>query len=262
MAFERLLPGTIEWEMYYANHYSRYLFALKVLKDNNCKKVLDAATGVGYGANLLGVNGIPEIYAIDRNDEAIKIGNQQFKTEGINFIKDDCETFSEIQKYTPFDAVVSFETLEHLPNPSLFLQNCNAALIKGGTLILSTPNKLVSSPEGNTSWEFHEKEYTPAELKSLLSQSGFDEVEIFGQQLTPVGKLRKQFRAELNTLHFNPFIKAGKWIQKNFRGVKIQRAILPEQKEDFEIIQYPDINKINSLNSEGPFVLIAVATKP
>lgn len=262
MAFERLLPGSKEWDMYYANHYSRYQFALQILMKNNASKVLDAATGVGYGANFLGVNGVPEVYAIDRNEQAIKIANEQFKAKGINFIKDDCETFSEIKKYSPFDAVVSFETLEHLLNPSLFLHNCNFALIKGGVLILSTPNRLVSSPGGNTSWEFHEKEYSPDELKSLLSAAGFDEIEIFGQQLTSVGKLRQQFRAELNTLNFNPFIKAGKWIQKNLRGVKFQKSILPEQMEDFEIIQYPDTNKINSLGINGPFVLVAVAKKP
>jgi SAM-dependent methyltransferase len=261
MAYERLLPGSSEWEMYYANHYSRYVFALQILLDNKSKKVLDAATGVGYGANLLSINGMKEVYAIDRDIQAIKIANDQFKAEGIHFIMDDCETFAAIQNDFPFDAVVSFETVEHLPNPDLFLQNCNKALVENGLLIISTPNKLVSSPQGKTDWAFHEKEYTAEELKSMLSTAGFTEIDIYGQQLTAIGKLRQQFRGELNRLNFNPFIRVGKWIQKILRATIFPKAILPEQMEDFEIINYSDTNKINLQGTEGPFVLIAVARK-
>lgn len=260
MAYERLVPGTSEWDLYYANHHSRYLFALSQLKNNNCNKVLDAATGVGYGANFLSINGIKEIVAIDRSEDAIEIANKKFNIAGIHFIEDDCENFLNCRSSFPFDAVVSFETLEHLPHPGLFLKNCSDSLEHEGLLIISTPNKLVSSPEGIKDWKYHEKEFAPDELFQLLSDAGFKDIKMYGQQYTAIGKFRKQVRAELNTLNFNPVIKLGRWIQKTFRGVRF-KTVLPERIEDFEIVEYPDMKKISDQGIDGPFVLVAVCKK-
>lgn len=260
MAYERLVPGTVEWDLYYANHQARYLFALSQLKKNNCNKVLDAATGVGYGANLLSANGVKEIVAIDRSADAVKTANIKFKTAGIDFMEDDCEKFLKCSHGFPFDAVVSFETLEHLPHPALFLKNCYEALKPNGILIISTPNKLVSSPGGHKDWEYHEKEYTACELLQLLREEGFIDIQLYGQQYTPIGKLRREMRADLNALNFNPFIKLGKWIQKTFRG-RAFKTPLPEKLEDFEIAEYINPELIAEKGEAGPFVLVAVCKK-
>jgi len=260
MAFERLVPGTFEWEMYYANHHSRYEFALANLKKYGTSKILDAATGVGYGANFLLMGGISNITAIDRDKSAIDIATKKFNANGINFLIDDCERFTITKNYFPFEAIVSFETLEHLPNPQFFLKNCHDALKENCHLIVSTPNRLVSSPDGIKKWEFHEKEYSPQELIELLQQSGFREIKIFGQQFTSIGKIRNQMRAEFNRLNFNPFIKFGELIQKTFRRRNF-KAVLPEQIEDFEIMEYPDVNKIVEQGLKGPFVLVAICKK-
>ena len=260
MSFERLMPGTAEWDLYYANHESRYQFALNLLKKQGCRKILDAATGVGFGANLLAQNTISKIIAIDRHKEAINYAKQEFGNAGISFLIDDCETFEQSKQYYPFDAVVSFETLEHLPKPELFVSNCFESLQAGGYLIISTPNKSVSSPDGILNWEFHEKEYTAKELVDLLQRTGFNDITIYGQQFTPIGILRQQLRAELYRINSNPFNRLGKWIQQTFRKVTFN-AVLPEQREDFEIIEYNNLNDIDNMGKKGPFVLIAVCKK-
>lgn len=260
MSFERLMPGTPEWDLYYANHESRYQFALSQLKKQECRKILDAATGVGFGASLLAQNTISKIIAIDRNTEAINYAKQKFENAGISFLIDDCETFEQSKQYYPFDAVVSFETLEHLPKPDLFVSNCFESLQTGGYLIISTPNKLVSSLDGKLNWEFHEKEYTAKELAELLQRKGFNDITIYGQQFTSLGLLRQQIRAELYRINSNPFSRLGKWIQQTFRKVTFN-AVLPEQVGDFEIIEYACLNDIDNLGSKGPFVLIAVCKK-
>ncbi len=260
MSFERLVPGTIEWDMYHANHQNRYNFALEQFKGHTIHKVLDAATGVGYGAHYLAENGNYTITAIDRNVEAILFAKKNFQHSLLDFVEDDCETFGKISPVFPFDAVVSFETLEHLSNPLDFLQNCFNSLRNDGILIISTPNKYINSRYEMNDWDFHEKEYTPAEFVSMLKEQGFGDIKIYGQELTSLGRFRAQVRAELNRINSNPFARFGKWIQQTIRKAKFG-AVLPEQPEDFEIVAYPDTSDIEKKGSAGPFALIAVCKK-
>jgi hypothetical protein len=53
MAIERIVPGTKEWDAFYANHIFRYQFAANILKEDSIAKLLDAACGVGYGSAFL-----------------------------------------------------------------------------------------------------------------------------------------------------------------------------------------------------------------
>ncbi len=260
MAIERLVPGTIEWESYYANHICRYAFVKEYLKDHKNVNLLDAACGVGYGSNFMSENPNWNITGVDKSVDALAIADKCFSKSNINFIEDDCQNFSKANLYQPYDIIVSFETLEHLPEPNLFLKNCFNSLRQGGKLIISTPNKLVTSPEGTIEWEFHEKEYLPKELFEILTNNGFIHIKIFGQHLTQIGKLKDQFRNELYKINSNPFIRFGKKIQKFFKRYK-PSALLPEQEEDFEIIPYNDINALTAQSKKGPFVLIAVCEK-
>jgi len=41
-----------------------------------------------------------------------------------------------------FDVIVSFEVIEHLSDPELFLRKCNSLLAEGGLCICTTPNSL------------------------------------------------------------------------------------------------------------------------
>jgi len=260
MAIERIVPGTKEWDAYYANHIVRYKFAAAQIKGNG-QKILDAACGVGYGSHFISTKGIGKITAIDRSEEALAIAVKNFSNTDILFLKDDCHTLSGAQKYGPFHSIISFETLEHLPKPADFLNACYKNLEQNGTIIISTPNIYVSSPDGIVNWEYHEKEYTPDEFQYLLQQSGFSGIRLFGQQLNKMGKLKEEFRAELNRLNSNPFIRLGKIIQKVLKGHK-DKAILPESESDFDIVEYTgNITAIKELGIDGPFVLIAVATK-
>lgn len=249
MAYERLVPGTLEWELYMGNHKLRYDFAKEKLLLLQSKRVLDAATGVGYGANLL-AEVTKEIVAVDRDEGALEIANKNFKKDNILYVKDDCETLHLING--SFDAIVSFETLEHLKKPGIFLKRCYELLNPGGLIIISTPNQLVSGHSEKKDWQFHEKEYQPDEFKEIILSAGFEDLRLFGQYYSASGMLRNQFRAELNRIHSNPFMRAGRWLQKILRGVK-DKAVLPELISDFEIKEYDA--------KQQPFVLIAMAKK-
>lgn len=262
MAIERIVPGTIEWDAFYANHIARYNFAKEQLSFHANQKIaiLDAACGVGYGSNFLANNLNCTVTAVDRSTEALAVANKNFTSQAIRFLEDDCHTLEAAAAYGTYDAVVSFETLEHLPYPEKFITACYKSLSNGGKLIISTPNQNVSSPDGNLDWEYHEKEYQPQELIEILSKAGFSNINLYGQQMTAIGKLRSQFRAELNKVNSNPFMRLGRLIQKIIKGHQYN-AVLPEQAEDFEITFYNSPDEINTLAGNGPFVLIAVCSK-
>lgn len=261
MAIERIVPGTKEWDEYYANHICRYVFAQQCIEQWGGQNILDAACGVGYGSSFLANNENLTVTAIDRSLEALKIANEQFASTNIKFLDDDCHTLASAATLGPFDTIVSFETLEHLPQPELFLKNCFSNLKSGGKLIVSTPNQLVSSPDGNLNWEYHEKEYTPEELVELLSAAGFADIKLHGQQMTSMGIFRNQIRAELNRLNSNPFMRLGRKIQELLKSHKFP-AMLPEQADDFEIKLYDSGEEILKQGVNGPFVLIATCDKP
>lgn len=133
---ERLVPGTPSWDRYYYEHRQRYeTFAPLVVGKN----VLDAACGVGYGSQILALAGAKHVTGIDIASDAIQEAKAHF-----------CEANTSYQEadvtHLPFpdgsfDAAISFETIEHLQSPRLFVQELNRVLKLGGLLIISTPNR-------------------------------------------------------------------------------------------------------------------------
>ncbi len=260
MAIERIVPGTVEWEAYYANHISRYMFAQRILDQGKATNILDAACGVGYGTHFLATHtAAAKITGVDRSAEALAVAGTQFNHANIAFITDDCHTLQAASAYGPFDTIVSFETLEHLPKPEDFLNSCYRELKNGGTIIVSTPNKTVSSPE-QLNWEFHEKEYTAGEFYQLMTAAGFTNIQLYGQQFSMKGKIKNEIRSDLNRLFSNPFVRAGRWVQAALRGHK-PVPVLPESLDDFEIRSFQDTLACEAEGTNGPFVLIVTAQK-
>jgi 2-polyprenyl-3-methyl-5-hydroxy-6-metoxy-1,4-benzoquinol methylase len=255
MSFERIEPGREEWVAYYANHLCRYKFVADRLGELGNVRVLDAACGVGYGAKYLAERCGASIFAVDNNPAALRIASTQFAHSTVTFCQDDCQTLAKCETYAPFQAVVSLETLEHVPDASAFLEKCHRMLTHDGLLLISTPNSRTSSSISS----YHVKEYSAPELIALLTQIGFRDIQLFGQQLSLIGKLRRDIRADLNKLHFNPAIRVGQWLQRLFKRVQGPDVALPETLHEFEIVPLSSASDCDSLGSEGPFVLICVA---
>ena len=73
----------------------------------------------------------------------------------------------------PFDLAVVSQTLEHLYDPLLALVNLRRKLTPGGLLFTSTPT--VNRPHMTP---FHFRHYSPMGLAALLTQAGFEIVEL------------------------------------------------------------------------------------
>jgi 2-polyprenyl-3-methyl-5-hydroxy-6-metoxy-1,4-benzoquinol methylase len=131
---ERMIPDKAD-EVTFWEHIYRYRFAKGFVKG---KAVLDVACGEGYGSKALLAAGAMTVIGIDISAEAT---NHARLTHGIDArVADASATGLDSES---IDVVVSFETIEHLADPDSFLKECHRVLRRGGTLVISTPNKPV-----------------------------------------------------------------------------------------------------------------------
>jgi SAM-dependent methyltransferase len=80
-----------------------------------------------------------------------------------------------------FDSIVSLETLEHIRDQRAFLNNIKDGLKKGGKLILSTPNKMYTSPFLPKPLNpFHIREFYLSSLLNFLRTHSFRVDYVYG----------------------------------------------------------------------------------
>lgn len=152
-------------------HTERYRFAGKFVKD---KTVIELGCGTGYGSMMLAGAGAKKVYAIDISSDAIAYAKKHFGHKNIEYHVASAESTS-IPDQTA-DILVSFETIEHLSHPEVFLSEVRRLLKRGGTFILSTPNRETSFGDN----KYHIQEFTLQELDSLLQN--FSAKKYFGQR--------------------------------------------------------------------------------
>ncbi len=159
---ERLVPGTPEWDLYLVEHKQRYEFFAQ-----RCRglRILDAACGVGYGSQILARAGAAEVVGLDLDEGAIQYAEAHFAHPCVRFKKADVQRLGELG--SPFDAVISFETIEHLAEPAVFVRNVRNVLKSGGLFVCSTPNKEFADKGGEPN-PYHVSEMTFAEFLTLI----------------------------------------------------------------------------------------------
>ena len=169
---ERTLPGIPE-ENYW---FCRHLFAYELAAGLGAGRILDAGCGEGYGTALLAdVGGSQRTYvrcepptsAVGMERDPVAVAHAAARYPGARFVRGDCGAlpFSD----GAFDAVVSLQVVEHLPDPAAFVAECSRVLAPGGTFLCSTPNRLTFTPPGRARNPFHVTELTAAELSALLA---------------------------------------------------------------------------------------------
>jgi SAM-dependent methyltransferase len=83
-----------------------------------------------------------------------------------------------------FDAVVSIQSIEHVPDPERVLAEVVRVLRPAGRAVFVTPNRLTFGRPDEIIDPYHYVEYDPRELRRLCERF-FDSVEISGLQASP-----------------------------------------------------------------------------
>lgn len=150
------------------DHVERYKWAAQYLPAGS--RILDLACGVGYGASILAEAG-HTVIAVDRAQEAIDYARMHYARAGVTFMCSTAELFDPRQNpvMNSFDAIVSFETIEHLRHPEPILEKWRDL---APLLIASVPNEAVFPHGGRI--KHHFRHYRPFEFKDLLENAGYD----------------------------------------------------------------------------------------
>lgn len=148
MTIERLhlAPGAMAYDaMLAAEHVARYAFAASLCRG---RRVLDIASGEGYGSDMMAAAGATHVLGIDIAETAVMLARARFGRDGVTFrVGDATELHRVLEGEAPFDLIVSLGTIERLADPRAFLQGLRATLAPGGGIVIGAANATVAAPD-------------------------------------------------------------------------------------------------------------------
>lgn len=153
-------------------HRIRYEFAKPFCAG---KEVLDIACGAGYGTKALA--GVARrVVGVDVDDTAIRFAGRHDGGAGGHYFVGDAMALPFADG--SFDVVVSFETIEHLPNIPRYLAEIRRVLRPHGVYLVSTPRVRTTTYRPRN--PHHTVEYAPRDFEALLTRY-FGSIELYGQ---------------------------------------------------------------------------------
>lgn len=129
---EALYEKLQQFPWYYSEGKTEHVQALDALDPES--KVLEIGSGNGIFLRELGKRNI-DGQGLELSSRAL----EQARMQGLHVIKATAEEYA-VTHGEEFDAVVSFQVLEHVVNVRSFITACLAMLKPNGLLILSVPN--------------------------------------------------------------------------------------------------------------------------
>ncbi len=185
------------------DHVERYNFASKFAAN---MAVLDIACGTGYGSIILKDAGAYSVTGVDISKDAVEYAKQNSTSE-VNYFYGSIIDFNGGTKY---DCIVSFETIEHVDDYMKALKHLWDLLKDDGILILSTPNRLVNSPECLTIDDkplnpYHIREFSVNEMENILMETEFSILGKYGQKHRKIIKNRLIYVLYFLTTKLIPF---------------------------------------------------------
>lgn len=146
-------------------HYHRYCAASRFVDK---KRVLDIACGEGYGSAFLSQYA-DTVVGVDCDIATITHAKKRYASiPNLNFEVGNCADWG--RDGDEFDAIVCFETIEHLDmdNQTAFLDRVRRILKQDGLFIVSSPERDEYAATSQIKNQCHKHEMTFSELREFL----------------------------------------------------------------------------------------------
>jgi 2-polyprenyl-3-methyl-5-hydroxy-6-metoxy-1,4-benzoquinol methylase len=189
-------------------HLHRYAIACDLAKN---KIVADIACGEGYGSFLLS-EVAASVTGIDINTIAIEKAKRKYINSNLNYLNGNVNSIPV--KDHSIDLIVSFETLEHVPDHEGMIREFKRVLKQDGILMISTPDKKHYSDIPNYKNPHHIKELYVQEFYDLmntnfkktffLKQNSFFSSVIVNEESTGQIQFYEGSFDQLTSISFNP----------------------------------------------------------
>lgn len=229
-------------------HRERYEWAARALSSS--ARVLDSASGSGYGSEILGMRA-QSVTGLEINAHALAYARAHYVHRGIEFRMADLNMPLEFSDES-FDAVVSFETLEHVRNQEQLLIEFRRVLKPGGMLFISTPDRVVLTDESGGKNRFHIAELSKEEFIALVGHF-FEITALYGQiKYIPLVWWKRMLKAVARL----DVIGIKRWITKLFGLQRTVHAFF-NSEENTSIIKL----SLSELQKHEYYHLILIARK-
>lgn len=150
-------------------HVYRYHLAAEYIRPGDV--VVDAACGLGYGSHVIrSITKAAEVIGIDSSDFAVAYAAENFSGNrpDLSFRAGLLPECLAAVPDSSVDSILSFETLEHVPDPQRLLAEFCRILTPGGRLIASVPNDWRDS-SGKDPNPFHLHVYDADKFRDQLA---------------------------------------------------------------------------------------------
>jgi len=164
------------------------------------KRVLDLASGSGYGSHLLAGQAL-EVIGLDASLDAVESAKKNYHLPNLKYLVGQAESLEYPDKH--FDLIVSFETIEHLKDQEKYLGELKRVISEDGLVFISTPNREAFKEKN----PFHLREFTKTEFSKLLANY-FPYIQILEQGnayasvIKGIGKAQANFSQAIKPLYF------------------------------------------------------------
>jgi 2-polyprenyl-3-methyl-5-hydroxy-6-metoxy-1,4-benzoquinol methylase len=161
-----------------AQSYRRHLVANLLELDDRQSRVLDVGSGQGdFEVELLRRHPNLEMLGLEVSEAAVEIAKH--KAPGASFEQRDLlgagEPAPDQREWA--DYAICSEVLEHVDEPERLLANARAYMAPGCRLVVTVPGGPMSAFDRHIG---HRRHFSPAALRSLLVESGFDVEAAYG----------------------------------------------------------------------------------
>lgn len=186
--------------------------------------VLEVGPGEGYGADYLARCAF-DVMAVDLSLQALQHARNSYPNVQL------CQAFATNLPLRSafFNAVVSFQVIEHVQDTESYLKELGRVLKPDGQVLLTTPNRKLRLLPFQKPWNpYHVREYSAYQLRRTLKKK-FECVEIWG--ITTRADLLSE---EMRRVKQSPFRAYGAMLARWLRGGDVKshdRQEMPQSSQ-------------------------------